>query len=98
MRYSKPIHDGPKTNRIGKIQKDSNPGSCSYNENDAFYKTALDSPVKWCIGKAKRITYTCEQADRKANIPSPAAYRPENTLNVSIGERGKLGYYNKVNH
>ena len=56
--FIKPINEGPLTDRIGKIPKNDIPGCCSYQENDAFYKTAIDSPIKWPLSKAKRITYT----------------------------------------
>ena len=48
---------------MDKIAKDDAPGCCTYKENDAFYKTSFtESPIKWPLGKAKRITYTQQQA------------------------------------
>lgn len=98
-KYWKPIKEDFKTNRIAKIEKDSSPSCCTYEENDAFYKVSIDSPIKWPANKAKRITYVEEQAKRKNFIPSPAAYRPEDAVrNTSIGLRGKMGYYKDVKH
>jgi len=97
MVYNKPLNDGPLTNRIGKIPKSDDPGCCSYKDNDAFYKTSIDRTIKWPLNKAKRVTYTCEYADRKASVPAPSHYHPEKGVMCStIGARGKLGYYSKI--
>ena len=98
MKYYKPLNDGPVANRIGKIPKNDEPACTSYKDNEAFYKTTFtESPIKWPLNKAKRTTYTCEQADRKASLPAPSHYHPDKAEKVStIGARGKLGYYSKV--
>lgn len=55
----KPIKEDPLTSRIDKIPKDDAPGCGSYKDNEAFYKTSFtESPIKWPLNKAKRITYT----------------------------------------
>ena len=93
----KPINE-KLDNRIDKIVKDDVPGCCSYRETEAFYKTSFtESPIKWPLGKARRVTYTQQVAERKQTLPSPAQYFPEKADKVNtIGARGKLGYYNKV--
>ena len=93
------IHGGTFTipGRIDKIRKDGSPGAASYNHNESFYKTTVcESPIKWSLNKEKRVTYTCEQANRKSSVPAPSLYNPERALlshTVTIGARGKLGYY-----
>ena len=58
VKYTKPTREIASLNRISKIEKDGSPGAGTYNENDAFYKTAIDSPIKWPLNKATRKTYT----------------------------------------
>ena len=83
---------------MDKILKNDVPGCCTYRETEAFYKTSFtESPIKWPLGKAKRITYTAQCADRKASLPSSAQYFPEKADRINtIGVRGKLGYYRNV--
>ena len=100
FKYNKPNIDGPLTNRIGKIPKSDDPACTSYKDNEAFYKTTfVERTIKWPLSKSKRTTYTCEQADRKASLPAPSHYHPEKAHDsgtVTIGARGKLGYYAKI--
>jgi hypothetical protein len=53
-------------------------------------------PISWSISKEKKVLVFEDESKKKKHIPGVGKYSPERSLDtkfLTIGARGKMGYY-----
>jgi len=85
-----------KENNSGeKVEKQKSPSPGQYEIQKAFLKTStVETSIQWSIPKAEKLMFTDHSIKAAKNLPSVGKYElTKADRRVTIGARGKLGYY-----
>lgn len=98
-KFYKTIKENDSNTRGMKIVKNNSPSPVHYNA-DVSYLKASHSPkvIKWSVPKAPKLMFTDKMIKLSKKVPGVGQYSPEKTQDcgiMTIGARGKQGYYQK---
>ena len=93
----KPLKPNPENERGTKLQQNNSPSPVSYKHEVSYMKVSqTPRPVQWTISKQRKDLFTDRIIKLKAFVPGVGQYSPERTQDsgkLTIGARGKMGYY-----